>query len=248
MESTIHIIIYGIIGLFSGFMSGMLGIGGGLVRTPLLYLAGLPLRTAYGINFLVIPFSSSVAAFTHRKNIAKEIVFWAVISGILGEVVGAFHVGFIPPKLLAMIYVLLYFFVSFGIFWDRIFPTLAKKVQPNKKNCSIASFIVSYITGLRGGSAGVIYPALFKTLGLETRRAIATSLCVTIFTPLGAIPVYWARGDLVWLPAIAVLIGSMAGARIGSVFSLKTKPKWLETGLATIIMILAFSVLIKAMR
>lgn len=248
MESLIQIIIYGIIGLLSGFMSGMLGIGGGLVRTPLLYLAGLPLRTAYGINFFVIPFSSSVAAFTHRKNIAKEIVFWAVISGVLGEVFGAFHVGFIPIKLLAIIYVILYFFVSFGIFWDRVFPALAKKIKPNRKNCSIASFIVSYITGLRGGSAGQIYPALFKTLGLETRQAIATSLCVTIFTPLGAIPVYLARGDLIWLPAITALIGSMVGARIGSIFSLKTKPKWLEVGLAILIMILAFSVLIKAIK
>ncbi len=248
MESIIHIIIYGFIGLLSGFLSGMLGIGGGLVRTPLLYLVGLPLRTAYGINFFVIPFSSSVAAFAHRKNIAKEIVFWATISGVLGALVGAFHVGFIPPKLLAIIYVLLYFFVSFGIFWDRIFPTLAKKVQPSKKNYFIASFIVNYISGLRGGSAGVIYPALFKTLGLETRSSIATSLCVTIFTSLGAIPIYWVRGELVWLPAIAVLIGSMAGARIGSIFSLKTKPKWLEIGHATIIIILTFSVLIKAMK
>lgn len=248
MEPIIRIIIYFLIGLLSGFMSGMFGIGGGLTRTPLLYLAGLPLRTAYGINFFVIPFSSSVAAFTHRKNIAKRIVFWVVISGILGGIFGAFHVGFIPVKLLAIIYVILYFFVSFGLFLERVLPALAKKIQPNRKNFAIASFIVSYITGLRGGTAGQIYPALFKTLGLETRQAIATSLCVTIFTPLGAIPVYWARGDLMWLPAISVLIGSMAGARIGSIFSLKTKPKWLEVGLAILIMIMAFSVLIKAMR
>jgi len=37
-------------------MSGMFGVGGGSIRTPLLYIAGLPLGTAYGINFFVIPY------------------------------------------------------------------------------------------------------------------------------------------------------------------------------------------------
>jgi len=82
-------------------------------------------------------------------------------------------------------------------------------------------------------------------LGFETRQAIATSLVVSIFTAFGAIPVYWTRGDMILFPAISVLIGSMAGARIGSLFSLKTKPIWLEIGLAFLIMLLAISVLIK---
>jgi len=82
-------------------------------------------------------------------------------------------------------------------------------------------------------------------LGLETRQAIATSLVVSIFTAFGAIPVYWARGDMIIFPAISVLIGSMAGVRIGSFFSLKTRPIWLEIGLAFPVMLLAIFVLIK---
>jgi uncharacterized membrane protein YfcA len=237
--------IYFLVGFFAGFTSGMFGIGGGSIRTPLLYIAGLHLRTAYGINFFVIPFSSFIGAFTHRRNIAKKIVIWVIISGVLGEIFGAFHVGFIPVKFLAIIYIILCFFVAFGIFLERIVPALTKKIQPNKKNFAAASFIVSYITGLRGGSGGQVFPALFKTLGLKTREAIATSLVVSIFTALGAIPIYWARGDLMWLPAISVLIGSIAGARIGSIFSLRTKPIWLEVGLSLFTILLALLVLIK---
>ena len=65
-------IIYLLISLFAGFMSGMFGIGGGTVRIPLLNLAGLPLLSAFGINFLVIPFASFVGAVTQRRNIAKR--------------------------------------------------------------------------------------------------------------------------------------------------------------------------------
>jgi len=240
-------VIYISIGLFAGFMSGMFGIGGGIVRIPLLNLAGLPLLSAFGINFLVIPFASSVGAITQRRNIAREIVIYAIIGGVLGEVIGAYSVGFIPTLILAIIFVTLCFIVAFGIFADKIVPKLTCKIKPTKKNIFGSSFFVSFITGLRGGSGGQIFPALFKNLGLDTHKAIATSLTVSIFTAFGAIPIYWHRGDIIWLPALYVLIGSMLGARIGSKVSLKTRPFWLEIGLTILIVALALSVIYKAL-
>jgi hypothetical protein len=245
MELATQIIIYLLIGLFSGFMSGVFGIGGGTVRIPLLNLAGLPLLSAYGINFLVIPFSSSVGAITQRKNIAKEIVVYAIIGGVLGEIIGAYSVGFIPTLILAIIFVVLCIIVVLGIHLDKIVPKISKKIKPTKRNIFGSSFFVSFITGLRGGSGGQVYPALFKSIGLDTHKAIATSLTVSIFTALGAIPIYWHRGDIVWLPAICVIAGSMLGARLGSKISLKTKPFWLEIGLTIIIIILALTMVIK---
>jgi len=247
MELIIQIIIYLCIGLVAGFTSGIFGIGGGSVRIPLLNLAGLPLLSAFGINFFVIPFSSLVGAISQRRNIAKEIVTYAIVGGILGEIIGAISVGFIPTLILATIFVTLCFVVAFGIHLDKIVPKLAQKVKPTKKNIFGSSFFVSFITGLRGGSGGQIFPALFKSLGLDTHQAIATSLTVSIFTALGAIPIYWHRGDIIWLPAIPVLMGSMIGARIGSRISLKTKPKWLEIGLTILIIALACTTIYKAL-
>ena len=221
-------------------MSGMFGIGGGTIRIPLLNLAGLPLLSAFGINFFVIPFSSLVGAMSHRKNIVKEIVTYAIIGGVLGEIIGAISVGFIPTLTLAIIFVTLCFVVVFGIHSGKIVPKLAQKVKPTKKNTFGFSFFVSFITGLRGGSGGQIFPALFKSLGLDTHQAIATSLTVSIFTAFGAIPIYWHRGSIMWLPGLFVLIGSIIGARIGSKISLRTKPTWLEVGLSVFILVLAF--------
>ena len=246
MEPVTQMIIYLLIGLFAGFMSGMFGIGGGTVRIPLLNLAGLPLLSAFGINFLVIPFASFVGAITQRRNIVKEIVIYAIIGGVVGEIIGAISVGFIPTLTLAIIFVTLCFIVAFGIHSGKIMPKLAQKVKLTKKNIFGSSFFVSFITGLRGGSGGQIFPALFKSLGLDTHKAIATSLTVSIFTAFGAIPIYWHRGNIIWLPASFVIIGSMIGARIGSKASLKTKPFWLEIGLTVLIVALAFITIYKA--
>ncbi len=241
------LIIFLLIGLFAGFMSGIFGIGGGTVRIPLLNLAGLPLLSAFAINFFVIPFSSLVGALTQRKNIAKEIVLYAIIGGVIGEIIGAYFVGFIPTLVLAIIFVTLCIIIVFMINSRNLIPKITQKIKPNKKNIFGSSFFVSFITGLRGGSGGQIFPALFKSLGMNTHKAIATSLTVSIFTAFGAIPIYYQRGNIIWLPALFVLIGSMIGARIGSKVSMKTKPKWLEIGLSVLIIILATLTVYKAL-
>jgi len=241
------LIIFLLIGLFAGFMSGMFGIGGGTVRIPLLNLAGLPLLSAFAINFFVIPFSSLVGALTQRKNISKEIVLYAIIGGVIGEIIGAYFVGFIPTLILAIIFVTLCIIIVLIINSRKIVPKITQKIKPNKKNIFGSSFFVSFITGLRGGSGGQIFPALFKSLGMNTHKAIATSLTVSIFTAFGAIPIYWHRGNIIWLPSLFVLIGSMIGARIGSKVSMKTKPQWLEIGLSVLIIILATLTVYKAL-
>jgi len=109
------------------------------------------------------------------------------------------------------------------------------------------AFFLNLITGMRGGSGGSLFPPFLKTLQLNIHQAIATSLFVTIFTSVAATCIYWNRGNIVWMPAIAVLGGSLIGARIGSRISVKTKSQWLEIGLSFFVIALAFMTIYKAL-
>jgi len=240
-------IIYLCVGLFSGLMSGIFGIGGGSVRIPLLNLAGLPLLGAFGINLLVIPFSSSVGAISQRRNIDKKIAMYLIIGGTLGSITGAFFAGLIPTLILAIVFVVTAFITVFGIYLDRIAPKLSQKVNTASLNIIAGSLFLNLITGLRGGSGGSLFAPFLRAMKLDIHRAIATSLFVTIFTAIAAVIIYWHRGDIIWLSAIFVLIGSMIGVRIGSRISLKTKPKWLEIGLTMLVIALAFITIYKAL-
>jgi uncharacterized membrane protein YfcA len=130
---------------------------------------------------------------------------------------------------------------------DRIAPKLAQKINPNAKNIVGGTFILNLLTGMRGGSGGSLFPSFLRTMRLGMRESIATSLFATIFTAIAAVIIYWYRGDIIWLPALAVVIGSMAGARMGSLISLKTKPAWLEIALSIFVVILALIVMFKAL-
>jgi len=248
MESITQMIIYFLIGLFAGFMSGMFGIGGGSVRTPLLYVAGLPLLSAFGINLLVIPFSSLVAAISHRKNIDLKIAQYVIIGGMLGTVTGAFLTGIIPTLVLAIIFVIVSIITVFGIYFDRIFPEIAQKINPSAKTFIGGALFLNFLTIMRGGSGGSLFPPFLRMMKLNVRKAIATSLFATIFTAVVGAMIFWYRGDIILLPALGVIIGSIIGARTGSLISLKTKPIWLEIGLSVLVIILALVVLSKAIR
>ncbi|MCW3130502.1 MAG: sulfite exporter TauE/SafE family protein [Methanophagales archaeon] len=247
MPQSTLIIIYICIGLFAGFMSGMFGIGGGAVRIPLLNLAGLPLLSAFGINLFIVPFSSLVGAVSQRENIDKEIVIYLGVGGVFGALIGAFLTGLIPTLILAVIFVALSLVIVLGLFLDRIVPALAHKINLTHKSAFASSFFLSLMAAIRGGSAGSLFPAFLKATGCDIHRAIATSLCVTIFTCIGAAIIFWSRGDIIWLPAIFALTGSMVGARVGSAVSLKTKSIWLEIGLGILVVALALITVYKAL-
>jgi len=235
-----------LIGFSAGLMSGMFGIGGGSVRTPLLYLAGLPLLSAFGINLLVIPFSSLVGAISHRKNIDWKFTPHMVIGGTFGSITGAFLTGIIPTLSLAIIFVIVSIITVLGIYLDRIIPNIAQKIRPNAKAIVGGTFFLNLLTGMRGGSGGSLFPPFLRAMRFDMHKAIATSLFATIFTATAGMIIYWYRGDIVLFPALAVIIGSISGARIGSLLSHKTKPVCLEFGLSIFVIILALAIVYKA--
>jgi uncharacterized membrane protein YfcA len=247
MELLMEIIPYFLIGIFSGFMSGMFGIGGGSIRIPLLNVAGLPLLSAFGINLLVIPFSSCIGTISHKKNVAWKIALYVVVGGTFGSITGAFLVGLVSTLTLAVIFVITAGITVLGLYFDRISPKFFSKINPNSKNIIVGTFFLNLITSMKGGSGGSLFPPFLKMMNLNVRKAIATSLFATFFTAIGGMIVYWHRGDILLVPGLVVIIGSMIGARTGSLISLKTKPMWLEIGLSILIIILALMTVCKAL-
>lgn len=247
MESISNWFLYFLIGISAGLLSGMFGIGGGTVRTPLLYIAGLPLLSAIGINLIVIPFSSLTGAISHKKNIEWKSVRYIIAGGIIGTATGAFFIGYIETITLAVLFVIASIVTVLGIYFDRIIPAFPKQINTKKTIIVVSTFLLNLLTALRGGSGGSLFPPFLRMIGFDVRKAIATSLFATIFTAVAGAVVFWYRGDIVLVPALVVITGSIIGARIGSLISLKTKPLWLEIGLSIFVIIMAFSVLYKAM-
>ena len=83
-------------GLLVGFMSGLFGVGGGFLMTPILIFMGIPPATAVGTEANHILGSSVSGAIAHgRKNIDYEIGLFLLIGGIFGSTLGVVFFKFL---------------------------------------------------------------------------------------------------------------------------------------------------------
>ncbi len=98
-----NILLYVLIGIFSGILSGLLGIGGGIVRIPLLiFFGGLGNLAAQGFSLIATVPTALTAAYTKLKNDKEFAKRGSVvgISGIMGSVLGGNLAFSIPQEIL----------------------------------------------------------------------------------------------------------------------------------------------------
>lgn len=91
-----YIIAAAIIAIFTGILSGLIGIGGGVIIVPMLYLLiGLPLANSRGTSSLMIGFSAAAASAVYLINdqidfrIAAGVILGIIVGGRLGGKLGA---------------------------------------------------------------------------------------------------------------------------------------------------------------
>ncbi len=80
------------IGFVTGFLSGMLGVGGGFIRMPaLVYILGCPTVVAVGTDLFEIMFSSGYGVITHafKANVHLVLVLVLLIGTTIGAQIGA---------------------------------------------------------------------------------------------------------------------------------------------------------------
>jgi uncharacterized membrane protein YfcA len=79
------------VGVLSGVISGLLGVGGGLLVVPaLISTAGLTSLEARGTSLAVIVGTALVGALTHVRqgNVEQKIALWCGLGGVLSALLG----------------------------------------------------------------------------------------------------------------------------------------------------------------
>jgi uncharacterized membrane protein YfcA len=91
------------VGLLTGILSGMLGVGGGFIRMPMLvYVLGVPTHVAVGTDLFEIIFSSGYGTLTHALKGNVDIIMALVMQtgAAIGAQIGAVSTQyFTGPKI-----------------------------------------------------------------------------------------------------------------------------------------------------
>ncbi|HEY3109022.1 MAG TPA: sulfite exporter TauE/SafE family protein [Chloroflexota bacterium] len=109
-QSPILTVGEGLLGLLAGFLSGLLGIGGGQVLTPgMVFLFDFPQKLAQGISIAFIVPTAISGALTHyrRGNVVPRVGLLLMPASILTSLLGAWIAQHADPSSLRL---------GFGIF------------------------------------------------------------------------------------------------------------------------------------
>ncbi|MES2142064.1 MAG: sulfite exporter TauE/SafE family protein [Pseudomonadota bacterium] len=259
-------LFYILIGLFAGFLSGLLGIGGGTVLVPGLLFAfshaGLPVQLqmhlATSTALASIIFSSLVAVIQQQRSYAINWpLFRQLAPGmVIGIVVGALIALFLSTQVLKLLFSLFLFSVAFKILFNRSQPERKETIRLTLlKKCSLGGFI-GIISGLLGIGGGAIAVPIFLRLGLSTHHAIATSsACVLLLAIIGALTFTFtglhaqnlplgSGGFVYWPAVIGVSIGSMVVVPLGTRLGKRLPGRHLRKIFALFLLVVGITLLI----
>jgi len=114
----LKIIIFLMTGTVTGFLSGMMGVGGGTIMVPaMVLLAGFGQHMAQGTSLLVMVPLGAAGAMAHHQlgNVAKGFLPGLIPGILLGAVLGGHVANFIPdaPLRLTFIAAIIFMGVSY---------------------------------------------------------------------------------------------------------------------------------------
>lgn len=93
-EMPVNVLVFLAMGGAVGFLSGMFGVGGGFLMTPLLIFSGIPAAVAIGTEAAQIVASSVSGAIAQyqRRNVDVKMGIVLLIGGMFGSIFGVYTV------------------------------------------------------------------------------------------------------------------------------------------------------------
>ena len=180
------------VGLGAGLLSGLFGVGGGILIVPaFVLLLKFDQRLANGTSLgAVLPISAAglITYWTHG-NVDWYMALWLAIGALAGAVVGTKWIHILPKKVLGYLFAIMLLITAIRLF----IPLNADGREALTVFAAIALVFIGFVTGTLAGLLGigggvVMVPAMSVFFSELSVVAKGTSVAVIIPT--------WVRGAI----------------------------------------------------
>ncbi|WP_058309281.1 sulfite exporter TauE/SafE family protein [Gracilibacillus massiliensis] len=241
------IIIIFLIGFVGSFISGMLGIGGSIIKYPMLLyippLFGLAAFTAHevsGISAVQVLFATIGGVWAYRKGgyLNKSLIIYMGISILIGSFIGGYGSKLLSEGGINLTYGILALIAAVMMFVPKkgIDDIPLDQVKFNKTVAASLALIVGVGAGIVGAAgAFLLVPIMLVVLKIPTRMTIASSLAITFISSIGATIGKVSTGQVEYFPAAIMIIASLIASPLGANAGKKVNTKVLQVILAVLI-------------
>lgn len=250
MDSTVLLAIP--FGLVIGLIVGTVGGGGAILALPVLvYVLGEGVGGASTASLIVVAIAAGVGggALAWRGHVCWRLAFTFSVPAAIGSLGGTIANGAVSPKVLILAFVPV-MAIAAGATWQRA----GQEQEDGIGECPslqvgrilASGATVGVMTGFFGVGGGfLIVPALTLGLGMNFRRAVATSLVIITVTGLVALASHLAVGAHLDVPVTVALAGATAaGALLGTSIGQRMPQAVLGRAFATVVALLAVFLLV----
>ena len=250
-------IVTAISGAISSFLSGLLGIGGGIVMTPLLlYLpplvgtAALPVKIVTGLTVVQALSGSILGTLRHRRygNVAMPLVWTMGIPGGAASLFGALLSRDAPDRLL------LFVFASFATLAAvaLMLPSRPQQGPADELRVNVpVAMAIALVIGFFGGMVGIgaiafIVAALVYVLRIPVHVAIGSSLAIGFFSAVPAFIGKAVTGQIDPSLGAIVAVSALVASPLGAAVSRRSAPRLLMSLLTAIVALSAVRIFYQA--
>ena len=184
-----HTVRVVLVGLVAGFLSGLFGVGGGILIVPaLVLLLGFTQRLAHGTSLAaVLPIAiASLTSYAVEDKVDWKVGALLAVGAVAGAVIGTHILHRLPHDMLAIIFAVLLVATAVRLLFDHSDAGGRGDLHP----LTIVSLvIVGLITGVLAGLLGVgggifVVPAMVVGYGIPAAVAKGTSLAMIVPTSI----------------------------------------------------------------
>jgi uncharacterized membrane protein YfcA len=196
------------------------GVGSAFIVIPTFYWLGVPLTEAMAIGLLLNAISMTFASanYIRYKLVLFKTAVPIIILAVFFSPLGAYSTKYFPKNLLILLFVI---FLVFAASMMLFYKPKKKSDERGDGKKELATGLglgvgAGYVGGLLGvGGGNFIVPALVW-LGIDPKKASATTAFIVIFSSLSGFFGHAAMGSINWNLLTFAAVGSVAGALLGS--------------------------------
>ncbi|CAD2072389.1 sulfite exporter TauE/SafE family protein [Phocicoccus pinnipedialis] len=242
------------IGFIGSFISGMVGIGGSIIKYPMLLyiptLLGITTFTAHevsGISAVQVFFATIAGVFAYRGSgyLNMKLIAYMGSSILIGSLLGGYSSQILSEGQINLVYAVLATIAA-------VMMLIPKKEVPfmpgetlrfNGLLASVLAFLVGVFSGIVGAAgAFILVPIMLVVLKIPTRVTIATSLAITFISSIGSTIGKVVTDQVLYGPALIMIIASLIASPIGAKLGQKMNTSILKSMLAILIFATAIKI------
>ncbi len=245
MEFIVAQLVYLLLGLATGILSGTFGIGGGTLTTPAMRdVIRTPGHVALGTPLpIIVPTALSGALVFRRKRMLKyRIGAVCALAGSVTALLGAATTAYFTGREMMLIT------SAFIALLAAKFALAGKEPKPRARTAPTkllfrATFVglaAGALSGFLGVGGGVILvPAMVLLLNFRVHEAIGTSLMVMAIYAIPGSAAHYLLGHVDIALLVPIALGSVLGAQLGARLAVKTEERKLRLSFSVFLLAVA---------